>query len=170
MSTITKIKLEGRLALYKNLFSFFLLIYALSFFMPTTISPSSTSVQTLYGWEAAFWATVSMGDRLDYFIGGLANFIVLVILFLKTITHLEKTALLPYFMTTTNISFLLSILAVSSVGIWLFIWHKTLFFGYYSWAFSIIGLSCTNLLQQYSQKLLSQRQQDKNIIEHLVEG
>ena len=46
----------------------------------------------LYGFEAAFWATISMGESLEGFIGGLSNFIFLLILLFRVIPFFNVNA------------------------------------------------------------------------------
>jgi hypothetical protein len=156
-----------RLRVYKNIFSFFLLLYALSFLMPATKGFKNEG--TLYGYEAAFWATITMGDSLESFIGGLSNFISLLLLLFRVIIAFKK-GIVPAFMTSSITQFSSSIIATISVGIWLIIWHKPLFFGYYVWAISVIIMCWTNLLQQRLQKTLYDKvQKDKPTIDHLIE-
>lgn len=159
-----------RLRHYKSIFSFFVLLYALSYLMPATQGFKNEGI--LYGYEAAFWATITMGDSLNSFIGGLSNFIILAILLFKGISALKK-GIVPTFISSPITQFSSSIIATLSVGIWLIIWHEPLFFGYYVWAISVITLCWTNLLQQRLQKTLyDEMQKDKPTppqSEHLID-
>jgi len=125
--------------------------------------------RTLYGFEAAFWATMAMGDSFKAFVGGLSNFIFLLILLFRVIIALKKDTT-PTFITSSITQFLSSIFASISVGIWFIIWSQPLFFGYYIWAISILIMCWTNLLQQRLQKALYDKApKDSPTGDHLLE-
>lgn len=145
-----------------SIFWFFTVLYAISFLLPV-------SQKLNYGFWACAWATMSMLEGPGLFIGGLANFVIAFILLNWLIEYLRKSPEpFPLFKKIINIFFILT--GSSSVIIWLFIWDKDLYIGYYIWALSVIGMCISHFnYKNYRQHQYIKSKSSKDIIEHLIE-
>ncbi len=127
----------GNIELFKNLLWLFFVLYVLAYFLPV-------SEKVEYGYLAAYFATFSMLDGPGLFVGGLANFVIAFLLLswlISSIKKYEEKTLHP-FLKVMHLLFIP--IAIISVGIWPFIWDRTLLVGYYVWTISTVGMTLTH--------------------------
>ena len=157
---------SGNIELFKNLLWLFFALYVIAYFLPV-------SKKVEYGYLAAFFATSSMFEGPGFFIGGLANFVIALLLLSWLISSTKKyqeKALHP-FIKAMHLLFIP--IAIISVGIWPFIWNKTLLVGYYVWTISVVGMTLTHwkYRSMENQELIKkQAARDKgDLSSHLIE-
>ena len=158
---------SSKITRYNNLFWFSLVIYMISYLLPA----SKESGEPFLGWVAAFWGTVSMLDSPSFFIGGLANFVVAIILISRFVFFIKQKKIKKR-PPAVQLNHLYVGIGAISVCMWLFIWKHPLYIGYYVWAISVISLSTfhrlhwANLSLQYTVDQFNEN--NKDLSDHLI--
>lgn len=120
-------------------------IFTLSFFSPAYYMPpfiehqisdnitanAPEKMHILYGYQCAFWVTMSMFESPIAFIGNLSNIIVLTIVLLQMLQVPGRMV----FLRSASV-----VLGITGTLIWPVVIRTGLQLGYYLWAFSTIAL------------------------------